>query len=105
MIRRLLLAAMLCMGAAAVLAQSAPGVVALDGEDKYVLSKSFLYLEDKESKLTFDDVSKPEVQQMFQPVRHEGPGDNFGLTSSAIWLKVTLRAAPKAREDWLFNVA
>ena len=62
------LAALLWLGAAAALAQPAAGVVTVGEGDKFVLSKSFLFLEDKDSKLTFADVSKPELQQMFQPV-------------------------------------
>ncbi|MEJ6022913.1 7TM diverse intracellular signaling domain-containing protein [Ramlibacter sp. PS4R-6] len=91
--------------AAGVLAQGAPGVVAVNGGDSYVLSKSFVELEDKEGKLGIDDITKPGVQQMFKAVPRDGPGANFGLTSSAIWLKVTLRLPPKAREDWLLEVA
>ncbi len=34
-----------------------------------------------------------------------GHGANFGFTSSAIWLRVQLKAAPSAAADWLLELA
>lgn len=91
------------LASGAALAQ--PGELAIRGADRYALSKSFVYLEDKEGKLTVDDVQRPEMQSRFRPVDASGPGANFGLTSSAIWLKVMLDTASSTREDWLLEIA
>jgi PAS domain S-box-containing protein len=91
--------------AGAALAQAPPGEVEVRGADRYELSKVFLFLEDKEHKLTLADVLAPDAQAKFRPVPQQGPGANFGLTSSAIWLKVTLKTLSSAPEDWMFEVA
>ena len=91
--------------AAPAFAQEPAGTVDVRDEGSYGLSRSFLFLEDKEGKLTLDDVQRPEFQSQFKPVPQQGPGANFGLTTSAIWLKVVLRAQPGTRTDWLLEVA
>jgi hypothetical protein len=95
----------LAMGPGDARAQADAGVVAVGRGESYPLSRSFLYLEDTDGKLTLDDVTKPSAQQMFKPVPQDGAGANFGITSSAIWLKVTLRAAPDAPTDWYLEIA
>lgn len=99
-----LLVAML-LAAAPALGQAKPGEVAVSDGDRYTLSKSFLYLEDPDGKLAIDDVAKPGMQARFQPVQGSGPGANFGLTASAIWVRVNLRTSPGSREDWLLEIA
>ncbi|HEY8047638.1 MAG TPA: 7TM diverse intracellular signaling domain-containing protein [Ramlibacter sp.] len=91
--------------ACSALAQGQPGVVAVREADSYDLSRAFLYLEDKGGKLTLDDVRQPAMQARFKPVPRNGPGANFGLTHSAIWLQVTFDAQANARPDWLFEIA
>jgi PAS domain S-box-containing protein len=93
----------LALASGAALGQ--PGELAIRGADRYTLSQSFLYLEDPPGRLTLDDVRRPDVQSRFRPVDASGPAANFGLTSSAIWLKVKLNAASSAREDWLLEIA
>jgi PAS domain S-box-containing protein len=93
--------ALLLTGVAA-LAQ--PGEVAVRGAERYVLSNSFLFLEDKDGKLTLDDVRDPAMQSRFQQVSATD-GANFGLTRSAIWLKVILNTGSSSREDWLLEIA
>ncbi|MBI2768635.1 MAG: PAS domain S-box protein [Burkholderiales bacterium] len=73
--------------------------------DSYSLSRSFSWLEDKEAGLTLDDVLQPAAQARFQPLAPTGPAANFGLTSSAIWLRITLHAQPGTPADWLLEVA
>ncbi len=71
----------------------------------YPLSREFSFLEDPTGKLTFEDIGKPELQAQFAPVSADSPGANFGITSSAIWLKVTLRTAADTPAPWLLEVA
>jgi PAS domain S-box-containing protein len=95
-----------CVLAALVgLAQAQPGEVQVGDDSSYGLAKSFTYIEDKGGKLTLEDVQAPAMQSRFVPVPQEGAGANFGLTSSAIWLKVTLHLAAAARSDWLMEIA
>ncbi|HYF18481.1 MAG TPA: 7TM diverse intracellular signaling domain-containing protein [Ramlibacter sp.] len=86
-------------------ARAAAAEVAIGGAPDYPLSRSFEVLEDPTGALTFADVQRPEVQARFRPLPVSGPGPNFGLTRSAYWLRVTLRAAPAAGGDWLLEVA
>jgi PAS domain S-box-containing protein len=86
-------------------AQSPPGELTIRGDDSYVLSHAFVYLEDKGGQLTLDDVLKPGASAAFRPLPLTGPGANFGMTSSAIWLRITLKALPTAAPDWLLELA
>lgn len=71
----------------------------------YVLSREFSFLEDPGGKLTFEDVQQPGMQARFAPIDTDSPGANFGITSSAIWLRVTLRPAADTPAPWLLEVA
>ncbi len=101
-LRTLLLAVMAC---AACLRAAGAEEVTVGAQDRHVLSRAFEYLEDPQGRLTVDDVRRPEWQARFQPVPPVGAGANFGLTSSAFWLRVTLRSPADAPPDWLLEVA
>ncbi len=90
---------------AAALAQARPRELAIDAQDSYFLTPSFTWLEDKGAQLTLQDVLQPRLQAAFQPVPQTGPGANFGLTSSAVWLRIVLRTSPTAPRDWLLELA
>jgi PAS domain S-box-containing protein len=94
---------LLAMGTAT--AQSPPGELAIRAENSYVLSRAFTYLEDTAGELTLEDVVKPEVLATFRPVPIDGPGANFGMMPSAIWLHVKLRVSSNAAEDWMLELA
>ena len=79
--------------------------LAIGREGRYVLSRSFSYLEDAGGELVLADLLKPEAQARFQPVPQTGPATNFGLTRSAIWLRVTLRPERDAPADWMLELA
>jgi len=100
-----LLVAWALSGACAFAQEPARGVVQVHTEPSYELSKKFLFLEDADGNLTFGEVIRPELQSQFKPVKGEGPGTNFGLTHSAIWLKVTLDVDRHAPTDWLVEIA
>lgn len=78
---------------------------AIGNEGSYALSRSFSYLEDAGGELALADLLKPDAQARFQPVAQSGSATNFGLTSAAIWLRVTLRTAPGAPADWMLELA
>jgi PAS domain S-box-containing protein len=86
-------------------AQAPSGEVAVGAGDSYPLSRAFMFLEDEGGRLTLPDVLKPGAQAAFRPVPQAGPGANFGLTRSAIWLRVRVRADAGAPADWLLEVA
>lgn len=90
-----------------VLAASIAGAadLTLDRQDHYNLSRSFSYIEDPEGRLSFDDVLQPATAARFRPVQVSGPGPNFGLTSSAYWLRVSLEVPPAVPRDWLVEIA
>ena len=90
---------------APAMAQPAVGEVALGDAQSYLLSRTFMFLEDRDGKLTIDDILKPETQAAFKPVPHAGPGANFGLTRSAIWLRVNLKTTTTTGGEWLLEVA
>jgi PAS domain S-box-containing protein len=71
----------------------------------YPLSREFSFLEDEEGTLSFEDVQRPEQQAHFAALPSDSPGPNFGITSAAIWLKVTLRTAAETPAAWLLEVA
>ncbi len=84
---------------------AAAAEVRIGTSGSYPLSRDFSFLEDPGGKLTFEDISKPEQQARFAPVSADSPGANFGITSSAIWLKITLRTAANTPAPWLLEVA
>ena len=88
-----------------VAAQRNPVQVAVGNDARYGLTRSFTFLEDEAGRLTLTDVLKPGVQQRFRPVGELGPGANFGLTHSAIWLRVALDVSGAAPADWMFEIA
>jgi hypothetical protein len=100
--RALLLAALWALAACA---HAQPREVRIAADESYPLSKAFAYLEDRDGRLTIDDVAKPQAQAAFRPVPQVGPAANFGLTRSAIWLRVVLKADRAAAPDWLLEIA
>ncbi|MDP3857035.1 MAG: 7TM diverse intracellular signaling domain-containing protein [Stagnimonas sp.] len=103
MMRRWCLALLLALGTA--WAQGPAGEVAVGPGDSYALTRAFTFLEDEGGRLKLDDILKPGTQAAFRPVPQAGPGANFGLTRSAIWLRVHLKPAAGTPPDWLLEVA
>jgi PAS domain S-box-containing protein len=91
--------------ALAVCASAQPGKIRVAADESYPLSKAFTYLEDHDGRLTIDDIGKPQAQAAFRPVPQVGPAANFGLTQSAIWLRIVLKVDGAAAPDWLLEVA
>ncbi len=57
-------------------------------KDLLNIGKKIYILEDKENKLSFEEILKPESQNLFQKSEYEIP--NFNFTTSKIWVKFTV---------------
>jgi PAS domain S-box-containing protein len=100
----------LAMGLALLLSVAAfgaggAGAMEVGEADRYELSNTFTFLEDPSNLLTLDEVRQPDVQARFQAVQRSGPATNFGLTRSAIWLRIMLETKGGISPDWLLEVA
>jgi hypothetical protein len=82
-----------------------PGALAIGAQDRYDVGRNLAMLEDPGGALGIGDVVKADAQGRFKSVELSGPGANFGLTRSAIWLRLQLKADPGAAPDWLLEVA
>lgn len=97
-----LAAAWLCLLAAAP-ALAAP--LPVGDRASYRLSPHFQFLEDEGGTWKLEDVLQPARQAGFRPVKAGGPGANFGLTRSAIWLRVDLLTDAGGDPDWLLELS
>ncbi|WP_374666587.1 7TM diverse intracellular signaling domain-containing protein [Ramlibacter sp.] len=98
----LLLAACLLHGTA--IAADTGRVLRLADAPTYDLSAHADFLEDDTGGLTIDEIRQPAQQARFRPVPVSGPGANFGLTRSAIWLRVRLDAPAGPDTRWLLEL-
>lgn len=101
MTRRLLAIVLLWLGAAGAWAQP----VELGQAEHVRLAEHLQFLEDPSRGLELQDILQPQQQARFRPVRDNGPSANFGLTRSAIWLRVELRAPAGSDPEWLLELA
>lgn len=92
-------------GAADLAAGSAGGAVPVGDAARYDLSNAFTFLEDPSQRLTLDEVRQPEALARFKALPRSGQATNFGLTRSAIWLRIVLDAKAGTAPDWLLEVA
>ena len=91
------------MFAAGAWAQGTPLV--LGQEQQYNLAPHVQFLEDEAGRLQLQDILQPAQQQRFARMRGSSPAANFGLTRSAIWLRVELQAPPRSDPAWLLELA
>ena len=89
----------------ALTAAAQTGTVAIGNNGSYVLSESFTFVEDPGNQLTLEDVLRPDMQARFKSVAQGPQSTNFGGTSSAIWLRVTLQPGSDTPAQWLLEVA
>lgn len=85
-------------------AQAVAGV-SVGREASVALSPGFSWLEDASAELSIGDVAAQAMQERFSPLAQSGPGANFGLTGSAIWLRVNLLVQPDAPREWMLELA
>lgn len=81
------------------------GDLGIGTQGNYKLSRAFSYLEDPDGKLTIDEVRQPALQSRFAGLPENSAGANFGITSSAIWLRITLHSTTETPAHWLLEVA
>jgi PAS domain S-box-containing protein len=62
------------------------------------------WLEDDTARLGIDDIVQPSQQARFRPAKGGGPAANFGLTQSAIWLRVQVQGTT-GDPAWLLELA
>jgi PAS domain S-box-containing protein len=79
--------------------------LALDGEERHELGDYVNVLDDREGRLTLEDVLQPAQQGRFHAVQDRGPSANFGMTRGAIWLRIDLRAPAASDPNWLLELA
>lgn len=91
-------------------AATSDNVVELETETAfYDLNDSFKILEDKEGKWTIEDISSPDFQNKFVPIKSEYQdysGLKLGMSSSVWWLKLEVRVADIAatNKNWILNI-
>src|SRR5471032_1357410 len=86
-------------------AAAQPGSLAVGAEPRYALEPALAVLEDPDRSLTLEQILQPAHQQQFAPLASHSGGGNFGLTQSAIWLRLNLQALPAAATSWQLEVA
>jgi len=101
---RKIAAVLLWLAAAGAWAQEGAPIV-LGDAGRHDLGPGVRFLEDPTQRLTLEEVLHPAQQARFRPVRDNGPSANFGLSRSAIWLRVELQAPPGSDPDWLLELA
>jgi len=101
----LALGCLLALALTSAWGQQTAGELTLGAEDSYPLARAFTFLEDKSGQLKLGEILTPAAQAEFRPVPQAGPGANFGLTRSAIWLRVKFTTSPATPADWLLEVA
>lgn len=71
------------------------------------LTEYFSVLEDPSTKLTLDDVLKPEIAALFTPAPPSAgdSGLNYGFTNSAHWLSITLRNTADYPVERIFEIS
>lgn len=94
-----------CLWLLATGAWAQGGTLALGTQDNHNLAPYVTYLEDPEGQLGLDAILQPAQQARFRPMRGSGPAANFGLTRSAVWLRVELQAAAGQDPNWLLELA
>ena len=100
---RILLLSFLPLWSHFALAQT--GFVDIAKRDRYVLSRSFTFLEDTSATQTLDDILKPDAQAGFKPVPQGVTSTNFGSTNSAFWLRLVLKTDTATPRHWMIDVA
>jgi signal transduction histidine kinase len=70
--------------------------------ERLSLNSMIYFLEDKDGKMTFGEVSKPEMADKFKPSSSDKM--NFGFTHSAFWVKCCMKSIHPEINDWLLEI-
>ncbi len=78
-------------------AQNTDSVIVFDNESEILnIGKQVYFLEDKEGKLTIEDIQKPEYQSQFK--KSEQKNLNFGLNLYHYWIKIIIKNTDLSKE-------
>lgn len=66
--------------------------------------QSIQFLEDRDSRLTFEDIQKSAVQAQFKPIKSSGNEINFGYSNSTYWLRIPLSKTPNLSDAWILEL-
>ena len=103
---RIVLATLVCLLAVAgASAQARDDRVRLNATPEQKCSQHFFWLEDKSAQATFAEVSSGTLAGEFKPSGGKTLSNDFGLTDSAIWLRIRLAPAERAPRTWLLEIA
>ncbi len=83
--------------------QDAPVLVLNAEQPEYLVGKYVEYLEDRDGKLTFEQVNTPQYATKFTPSSQNIL--NFGLSESVYWLRLRVRNEAPERIHWRLELA
>ncbi|MCB1190142.1 MAG: hypothetical protein H7A23_10940 [Leptospiraceae bacterium] len=78
-------------------------VILTENKGEYPLGLHLEILEDKEGKLTINDVQKSEMEKFWLKSKSEVP--NFGFSDSAFWLRFEIQNSLTKSNSWFLEVA
>ena len=84
---------------------AAQAVTTVGNAPEYLLGPGVQMLEDPGRSLVLEQVLQADTQQRFTPLASHGNASNFGLTQSAIWLRIHLQTQASTPAAWLLEVA
>jgi len=100
LIKSILLILIIILSPFIILAESL--VVIENGKEIYAVGTYLDILEDKEGKLTIDQVTSHEHERNFFPNKKKTP--NFGYTDSVYWLRFKLKNLSTENKNWLLEI-
>lgn len=77
----------------------------IDARPEQSISAYFYWLEDAGTRASLADVSTGELAGAFRPNSGKNLNNDFGITDSAIWLRVRLQPGREAPRNWLLEIA
>ena len=77
----------------------------LGTQDSYLLGGAYTFLDDATAKMALQDVLAEPVQQRFRPLASDTSSANFGITASAVWLRLRLQPSMESPPVWLLEFA
>ena len=82
--------------------QAQDPLVLTGSQESYPLGMHLEFFEDKDKRLTIDDVSAPQFQNQFKASQQALP--HFGFTDSAYWVKLSLTNQNVRIKDWRLSL-
>lgn len=98
---RLFMCLFLCLFLS-ITVQAQDPLVLTGSHENYPLGMHLDFFEDKDKRLTINDVSAPQFQNQFKASQQELP--HFGFTDSAYWVKLSLTNQNVRIKDWRLSL-